>query len=63
MPANPASIPNDCLSCHTACLVDIDSPSANERNIGTSSRLIQRPATRIDSLWRCLHRGSTVAIQ
>lgn len=56
MPASPASIPNDCFSWHTACLVDIDSPSANERNVGTSHRLIRRPATRIDSVWHCASR-------
>lgn len=61
MPASPASIPNDCFSWHIACLVDIDSPSANERNVETIHRLIQRPATRIESLWRCLHPGSTVS--
>lgn len=48
MPASPASIPNDCFSWHTACLVDIDSPSANETNVETTHRLIQRPAMRID---------------
>lgn len=56
MPASPASIPNDCFSWHTACLVDIHSPSANERNVETSHRLIRRPATRIDSLWHCASR-------
>lgn len=40
MPASPASIPNDCFSWHIACLVDIDSPSANERNVETIHRLI-----------------------
>lgn len=48
MPASPASIPNDCFSWHTA-LVDIDSPSAHERNVETTHRLIQRPAMRIES--------------
>lgn len=62
MPASPASIPNDCFSWHTACLVDIDSPSANERNVETSHRLIQRPATLIEPLWHCLHPGSTVPL-
>lgn len=62
MPASPASIPNDCFSWHTGCLVDIDSPSANERNLETSHRLIQRPATRIESLGHCLHPGSTVPL-
>lgn len=62
MPASPASIPNDCFSWHTACLVDIDSPSANERNVETTHRLIQRPATRTESSWHCLHPGSTVPL-
>lgn len=62
MPASPANIPSDCFSWHTACLVDIDSPSANERNVETIHRLIQRRATRIGSLWHCLHPGSTVPI-
>lgn len=62
MPASPASIPNDCFSWHIACLVDIDSPSANERNVETTHRLIQRRATGIGSLWHCLHPGSTVPI-
>lgn len=55
MPASPASIRNDCFSWHTACLPDIDSPSGNERNVETTHRLIQRPATQIESWWHCLH--------
>lgn len=62
MPANPASIPNDCFSWHTACVVDINSSSANETNVETTHRLIQRPAMRIESWWHCVHPGSTVPI-